>query len=144
MTGINHYNPKKRKTGRPESYLYSWVRAGLSRYVKDANRDKAHSASMYHKFEDDEEWEELSVADKRSDPLQDREFKELTKLVDDFCEGLNQRDKDIVRERITTGSDKTLGDIGDRYGVCREMIRQVQVKLKAQLIRHLRSNGIER
>jgi len=46
---------------------------------------------------------------------------------------------DIVRDRLEQDSPKTLAEIGQRFGVSRERVRQVEVRLKQLLQRHLRA-----
>ncbi len=44
----------------------------------------------------------------------------------EFTAGLNDREREIFRERIFTDTPLTLQEMGDRYGISRERVRQVE------------------
>jgi RNA polymerase sigma-32 factor len=52
----------------------------------------------------------------------------------EFAKGLNERDEDILRNRILSETPLTLDDLGRKYGVTKERTRQ----LEARLIKRLR------
>ncbi|MFH1529352.1 MAG: RNA polymerase factor sigma-32 [Pseudomonadota bacterium] len=53
----------------------------------------------------------------------------LAEVVDD----LSDKERDILRSRLLSDTPETLQDIGDRYGVSRERIRQIETQLKKRL-----------
>jgi RNA polymerase sigma-32 factor len=67
--------------------------------------------------------------------IADHQLKTLfrTKLSE-FIKTLEERDEDILRNRILSDSPLTLDDIGDKYGITKERTRQ----LEARIIKRLR------
>lgn len=59
-----------------------------------------------------------------------------------ICRILGGRDSAILRERIEQG--RTLKEIGRRYGVSRQRIRQIVTRSTAKLRRYLRSYQLQR
>jgi len=53
----------------------------------------------------------------------------LAEVVND----LSDKERDILQSRLLSDSPDTLQDIGDRYGVSRERIRQIETQLKKRL-----------
>lgn len=135
------------------TYATWWVRAYLGKYVKEARSSvRPHSGTV-------------ALADLSLDaPLEDGDASPLDFLVsqavppDDACMAA-ERDRevrqslralrarvgelgwDIVRDRLEQDSPKTLAEIGQRFGVSRERVRQVEVRLKQLLQRHLRATA---
>jgi RNA polymerase primary sigma factor len=71
------------------------------------------------------------------DPFQDLQDKSMTHMVLDFVEELPEREATILRRRFGLDGDKeqTLEEIGQRFGVTRERIRQLQNIALAKLRR---------
>ena len=59
----------------------------------------------------------------------------VRKLLARFKPSLDRRERDILEERIVAEEPLTLKKLGDRYGVSRERIRQIE----ANIIHKLRS-----
>lgn len=80
-----------------------------------------------------------------SNEIQER----LEVVIEDIVSRLPEREQAIVRDRFMRSKDeqRTLGEIGEAYGVSRERIRQVEARLKGkirrELIRVWRSSGGE-
>jgi RNA polymerase sigma-32 factor len=55
-----------------------------------------------------------------------------------FREGLDERDKVILSERILSEDPKTLQALGDRFGITREAVRQAEAKLMKKLTAYLK------
>ena len=64
----------------------------------------------------------------REDILQ-KVSERLAEVVDD----LSDKEQDILQSRLLSDTPDTLQDIGDRYGVSRERIRQIETQLKKRL-----------
>lgn len=65
------------------------------------------------------------------------EILKLRDLVDAFCDKLDPRDADIVRNRIAAQDHKsTLQIFADRYGTSRQRIEQLEKRLERNLIKH--------
>jgi RNA polymerase sigma-32 factor len=58
----------------------------------------------------------------------------LQEHLQDFVEGLKERDKDVFKKRLLSEVPPSLQSIADEYGVSRERIRQIEERL----IKHLK------
>jgi RNA polymerase sigma-32 factor len=57
----------------------------------------------------------------------------LHQRVAEFRKEMNQRELDIFNQRIFAESPKTLAEIGKRYGISRERVRQIQKNIIAKM-----------
>jgi RNA polymerase primary sigma factor len=73
------------------------------------------------------------------DPYQDLEHRTTHTLLKDSLHILDAREMTILRERFALdgGSEKTLDEIGQKFGVTRERIRQLQNIALAKLRRKI-------
>ncbi len=70
-----------------------------------------------------------------------QEMKEkLREKLDEFASSLKDREKIIFQERLMAEEPKTLQEIGERFGVSRERVRQIESRLKKKLGKFLESN----
>src|SRR5258706_7812812 len=53
--------------------------------------------------------------------------------IEEFASGLKDKDLVIFRERLLNEEPLTLGEIGERYGISRERVRQIEERLKKRL-----------
>lgn len=75
--------------------------------------------------------------DQLSDASQDPEGKltwaelihQLRSKLPSFLKGLNQREKDLMADRMLSDEPLTLQEIADRYGLTRERARQIEAKV---------------
>lgn len=66
--------------------------------------------------------------------LGDAEQKEIfQKMLKQFAESLEGRDKFIFEQRLISESPLTLQEVGDKYGVSKERARQLEEQIKARL-----------
>jgi len=63
--------------------------------------------------------------------------------VDDFAESLNDRDLIILNQRILADEPKTLAELGEEFGVSRERVRQLEVKLVNRLRTYMQKNLVD-
>jgi len=54
-----------------------------------------------------------------------------------FREGLGERDRALLDERILSDSPVTLQALGDRFGTTREAVRQAEVRLMERVKQYL-------
>lgn len=69
------------------------------------------------------------IADENADtPYQELEEKTVTKMLQEMVKTLDPREATILRYRfgLDGGSEKTLEDVGHKFGVTRERVRQIQ------------------
>jgi len=105
------------RLSRPDTYLDA-----------PARREDGQGATVGDGFATPGESAESQVGDAElRDTIQQR--------IEEFAEGLNERDQRILRERILADEPRTLAEMGEEFGVSRERIRQ----LEARMIKNLRS-----
>jgi RNA polymerase sigma-32 factor len=57
------------------------------------------------------------------------EVSNLNEVIDDLREDLNERELDLLENRILSSEPMTLQEIGDKNGVTREAVRQMEARL---------------
>ncbi|MGM0417324.1 MAG: sigma-70 family RNA polymerase sigma factor [Thermodesulfobacteriota bacterium] len=87
--------------------------------------------SLNAPVKDDSDTEKMSfVTDNLSsaeDILANKEMRNMLKeKIDDFAQTLNEREKDIFENRLFSDEPLTLQDLGDKYQISRERVRQVE------------------
>ena len=60
-----------------------------------------------------------------------------------FAESLDERDRQIVDERILAEDPKTLQELGKEFGVSRERVRQLEARLVDRLREYLKENLVD-
>jgi len=63
--------------------------------------------------------------------------------VRDFAQGLDERERRILDERILAEEPRTLQELGRDFGVTRERVRQLEARLVARLSEHLKQHMID-
>jgi RNA polymerase primary sigma factor len=81
-------------------------------------------------------------------PYQDLEDKTVTGMLQDMVKHLDPREATILRYRfgLDGGSEKTLEEVGEKFGVTRERVRQIQnlaLKKLRRMIEKLESSKIK-
>ncbi|WP_224361828.1 sigma-70 family RNA polymerase sigma factor [Hyalangium versicolor] len=149
MKAIEHFDPKKNV--RFATYAVWWIRAYITRYLKD-NRSQVRGGesergSMVDFSLDasiDEEGE-TTFLDRLEDagptPQDSFLFHEQNVEVQEALAKVRKRigdlGWDILQERLTQDKPLTLEELGQRWGVSRERVRQVELKTKSFLERYL-------
>jgi RNA polymerase primary sigma factor len=149
MKAIEHFDPKKNV--RFATYAVWWIRAYITRYLKD-NRSQVRGGegermsmadfSLDAAIDDDGE---TTFLDRLEDGAPDAASTLLAREQDeDVKEALARVRKrigdlgwDILQERLTQDKPRTLEELGQRWGVSRERVRQVELKTKSFLARYL-------
>jgi RNA polymerase sigma-32 factor len=73
-----------------------------------------------------------------------RELREVfMQKIDAFAESLDERDLQILRERILAEEPLTLADLGERFSVTRERVRQLEAKLVKRLRGYMEENLVD-
>ena len=57
----------------------------------------------------------------------------LNKKIDELRPTLNEREKILLEERILNDEPLTLQEIGEKYGITREAVRQAEVRLMKKI-----------
>jgi RNA polymerase sigma-32 factor len=63
--------------------------------------------------------------------------------IDTFRPTLDERERVILDERILAEEPLTLQDVGDRFGLTRERVRQIEKKMVDRLREHLKANLVD-
>lgn len=149
MKAIEHFDSKKNV--RFATYAVWWIRAYITRYLKD-NRSQVRggqgergamvdfsldtpiddeSESTYvDSLEDTGQGQELSYLRSEQDAAVAQALTKVKKRIGDLG-------WDILQERLTQDKPRTLEELGARWGVSRERVRQVELKTKDFLARYL-------
>jgi RNA polymerase sigma-32 factor len=62
--------------------------------------------------------------------LEDRELTNLLReKIEELKPELNERERQLLQERLLEDEPKTLQDIGEEWGVTREAVRQMEARL---------------
>jgi RNA polymerase primary sigma factor len=149
MKAIEHFDPKKNV--RFATYAVWWIRAYITRYLKDNRshvRGGEHERISMSDFSldtplDDESDSTYMERLEDAGPTPDTSFLRLEQ--DEEVAAALQRVKrrlgdlgwDILQERLTQDKPRTLEELGQRWGVSRERVRQVELKTKHFLARYL-------
>ena len=149
MKAIEHFDPKKNV--RFATYAVWWIRAYITRYLKDnrsqvrggeSERGSMTDFSLDASIDEDGETTFLdrlehagpSPADIFLSREQNEEVQEALAKVRKRIGDLGW---DILTERLTQDKPRTLEELGQRWGVSRERVRQVELKTKSFLERYL-------
>lgn len=149
MKAIEHFDPKKNV--RFATYAVWWIRAYITRYLKE-NRShvrggESERASMTDFSLDvpvDEE-ADMTHLDRLEDPgpspdeqvIANQSAADVQEALQRVKKRLGDLGWDILQERLTQDKPRTLEELGARWGVSRERVRQVELKTKSFLARYL-------
>ena len=149
MKAIEHFDPEKNV--RFATYAVWWLRAYMTRYLKD-NRSQVRGGESERgpmvDFSLDTAMNEdgdTTFLDRLEDPRVGPQETFLARKQDaDVQEALAKVKKrigdlgwDIVQERLTQDQPRTLEELGQRWGLSRERVRQVELQTKHFLARYL-------
>lgn len=149
MKAIEHFDPKKNV--RFATYAVWWIRAYITRYLKDnrsqvrggeAERrsmadlsldtpmDDDNESTWLERLEDDGPGPEAAVSNDERDAQVKEALGKVKKRLGDLG-------WDILQERLTQDKPRTLEELGARWGVSRERVRQVELRTRGFLARYL-------
>ncbi|HXN42326.1 MAG TPA: sigma-70 family RNA polymerase sigma factor [Myxococcaceae bacterium] len=149
MKAIEHFDPKKNV--RFATYAVWWIRAYITRYLKD-NRSQVRGGEFERQTMSDlsldipiDDDTDSTYLDQLEDTSLSPQAQVLSQETDDAVqEALTRVRKrigdlgwDILQERLTQDKPRTLEELGRRWGVSRERVRQVELKTKLFLERYL-------
>jgi RNA polymerase primary sigma factor len=149
MKAIEHFDA--RKNVRFATYAVWWIRAYITRYLKDnrsqvrggeSERASMSDFSLDVTLDDEGEttWLER-LEDSGPGPqeffLRGEQEGEVQQALQRVRKRLGDLGWDILQERLTQDDPKTLEELGKRWGVSRERVRQVELRTKAFLARYL-------
>ncbi len=153
MKAIEHFDPKKNV--RFATYAVWWIRAYVTRYLKD-NRSQVRGGQGERVSMADfsldaamDEESDMTFLERIEDPGQGPQEAYLSQEKDNEVRQALTRVKkrlgdlgwDILQERLTQDKPRTLEELGARWGVSRERVRQVELRTKDFLARYL--SGLE-
>jgi RNA polymerase primary sigma factor len=151
MKAIEHFDPKKNV--RFATYAVWWIRAYITRYLKDTRSQVRGGVSVRESMTDfsldqtigGEEAGDTTYLDRLEDegpgPQDNLISGEQDERVRDALSKVRKRigdlGWDILQERLTQDDPRTLEELGQRWGVSRERVRQVELRTKSFLARYL-------
>jgi RNA polymerase primary sigma factor len=151
MKAIEHFDPKKNV--RFATYAVWWIRAYITRFLKDTRSqvrggvgeresmtdfsldqaiggDDGSDTTYLDRLEDDGPGPQDTLISGQQDERVRDALSKVRKRIGDLG-------WDILQERLTQDSPRTLEELGQRWGVSRERVRQVELRTKAFLARYL-------
>ncbi|HVE82867.1 MAG TPA: sigma-70 family RNA polymerase sigma factor [Myxococcales bacterium] len=149
MKAIEHFDPKKNV--RFATYAVWWIRAYITRYLKD-NRSQVRGGESERPVMTDfsldaslDEEGETTFLDRLEDGgpgpqeqyLSREQDTEVQEALAKVKKRIGELGWDILTERLTQDKPRTLEELGARWGVSRERVRQVELKTKSFLARYL-------
>lgn len=149
MKAIEHFDSKKQV--RFATYAVWWIRAYITRYLKDnrsqvrggeAERISMSDFSLDTPVEEDADTTHLDRLEDHA-PTPDLSFlrserdSEVSEALTRVKKRLGDLGWDILQERLTQDKPRTLEELGQRWGVSRERVRQVELRTKNFLARYL-------
>src|SRR5215471_12644066 len=149
MKAIEHFDAKKNV--RFATYAVWWIRAYITRYLKDnrsqvrggeSERQTMSDLSLDATLDDDSDATYLDqIEDSSPSPQAEAIARENEAAVQAALSRVRKRigdlGWDILQERLTQDKPRTLEELGRRWGVSRERVRQVELKTKVFLERYL-------
>lgn len=123
LYGMKKYKAEKRKTGRPESYIFNWVHAYARQYCIQGYKEESN------KVQYDETPHGLFSTEERMEYTDRYGDFEINDALEKFFNTLTSRDQVIARGRFSYENKRTLNSIGRELGVSRERVRQITIGL---------------
>jgi len=151
LKAIEHFEPEK--GNRFATYAVWWIRAYVTRYLKDNRsqvrggekerpvmRDLSLDATIGNDEDGDTSHLDRLVGTEPSPEyefLTDEHSEEVRDALKQVKKRIGDLGWDILTERLTQDKPRTLEELGARWGVSRERVRQVELKTKSFLARYL-------
>jgi len=151
-----HWNQLRRKVGRETQRLQTKHDGEVTReaLAEASGVDAGRLETMTQSFQclsldsplgaDDDRTLEDLLASESNDPEQGAAAVDLSQQLEAALAHLPQREADILRLRFGTADSQslTLEEVGRRYGVSRERIRQLEARALRQLLPICESQGL--
>lgn len=151
MKAIEHFDPKKNV--RFATYAVWWIRAYITRFLKDTRSQVRGGVSERESMTDfsldqtigGDDGGDTTYLDRLEDDgpgpqdtlLSGEQDERVREALSKVRKRIGDLGWDILQERLTQDSPRTLEELGQRWGVSRERVRQVELRTKAFLARYL-------
>lgn len=122
--------------------ISSNLQVSESEVIEMGKRLGQQDLSLDMPLNDDEEFTPLNVLPALEGNIEEKIFQEETsQLLQDklktILPKLNEKEKDILELRLLSEEPLTLREIGEKYGITRERVRQIEARLLEKIKKHL-------
>lgn len=112
--------------------------------VEMGQRLGQHDVSLDMQIGDDSSYTPMDFIPALEAGIEDRmAADEMSTLIHDNIEairaGLNEKELDILEQRLLSDAPITLREIGDKYGITRERVRQIEARLLQKIKQQMAS-----
>lgn len=113
--------------------------------VEMGQRLGQYDLSLDMPYNDDSELTPMNVipaiGDGAEDLLSQEETRDiLTRNIEELLPSLNDKEKDIIHMRLLAENPVTLREIGEKYSITRERVRQIESRLLEKIRAHIQDN----
>ncbi|MFW5730396.1 MAG: sigma-70 family RNA polymerase sigma factor [Desulfonatronovibrionaceae bacterium] len=113
--------------------------------VEMGQRLGQYDLSLDMPYNDDSELTPMNVipaiGDGAEDLLSQEETRDiLTRNINELLPSLNDKEKDIINMRLLAENPVTLREIGEKYSITRERVRQIESRLLEKIRAHIQDN----
>lgn len=146
--GLNKQKDKLRKSGLDASADRLAETLGVAvEDIEDMERRLYNADVSLHEpvsIDGDSLMDTMSTGEDIEEEMGERHERELVgSWLHEFKKQLSERDRFILDNRIMSDDPMTLREIGDRFQVSRESIRQTQCRISSTLMKTLKSKAVQ-
>ena len=142
--GIMKYDTSKEaKSGKPEGYVFSWARAQINKHLDYLSRNKTTTFPAMEDYTGKREMWHENMPDKALTPEESICTSSAIKWVRDQASIMGPRQTVITDQRLLQAKRPTLEAVGNKLGLSRERIRQLEIDIRVYLKEKAIQEGLE-
>jgi RNA polymerase sigma factor (sigma-70 family) len=126
LEGIAAFDPEK-LSGKPESYVFGWVRARVARFSRDRGQGALSKTETYLEDIGEQAAEDLGGVTSDEPEI---DFEGVEKAV---TAGLTEQERFVYKERMSADCPKKLRELSEMMGICTERVRMIEEKARRKM-----------